>query len=555
MSIEALLQKAHAQGNTIFKNAKGVNEVSKHRAPFADAAAEMAREAHEQSEQIIQVASTSRETLAESEVIIKRMLSITSAVEGGSALTSDVEALIASFGDCSLRIDILAGSIAKTAQSIDLVSIIARVEAARTLGCTASFTVVADQVKNLAENTAENSRLIRGSVVSLQTTATELANRIRQLRNHMATARENSGNTRGCLEQIQLIIDQTSRDADRTNKEARSQTRSMSEIGTHMHTLAEGVNSSINGSAANMKLISNALASLEKIDSITQDTDQAESADIASAVFDAFGQVEIVAGNAKKVNAASIMRVGTAEQATALSESAESTVLAGDQRSIVAGEALAMAMDLFQGALVTLGDVNDAADLIEYAIKVVGQFRESFLNIEKMAAQVGDISDKTNIVALNATIEASRAADMGRGFAVVAAEVNLLAASAGQCAREIDELVIELSGLSDRINLSMNKLNDDIHQLSKDGEQVRLKSEQLASILTQARDSIDLVQNLLHLQTTSMQEVRKKSLALGSDAKVAVKGSANNVSLCLAMLETLNQLNNAVVSAEQRHAS
>ncbi len=544
-----LQQDAHGLGSTILSNAQNVNKVSTHRAPFAKAATDMARDAYQQSEQIMELASANQQSISESTAMVREIINMAAAVEDGATLTDDVERSIVSFGHCFLKINNLAGNIAKTAQSIDLVSLIARVEAARTIGSDNSFTVVADQVKSLAENSDTYAKLIRDTVLKLQSTANDLAERVHALRDHMSIASDRSNKTRDYFSEILTIVDDTALDAELIQTEAASQIRFMSGIDKHMQTLSDGVTASIKGSAVNMELISSALQLVKSSRSVENTTPRANES-----IIEATKLVQQVAGNAAKVKTASISRANTAEQACLLSEKAETAAQNGDQRCTGGQKSLATATRLLGKTLTLLGDVEDAARLVTNATLMIDEFRDSFSRIEEMAANVGEISNKTNMVALNATIEASRAGDRGRGFAVVAAEVNDLAASAGSYAREIDNLVLELSVLSDGINLTMKNLSDGIGQLSRDGKQAREKTDALEAILKHASESTGLIQNLLHKQIDSMREVREKSEALGSDARVAVNGSANNISLCHEMLSTLSELQSEPLVPDQKAA-
>lgn len=65
---------------------------------------------------------------------------------------------------------------------------------------------------------------------------------------------------------------------------------------------------------------------------------------------------------------------------------------------------------------------------------------------DKIIRSVNDIASQTKILGINATIEAARAGEQGRGFAVVAEEVQKLANSSVNFAKEINKLLAQING-------------------------------------------------------------------------------------------------------------
>lgn len=87
-------------------------------------------------------------------------------------------------------------------------------------------------------------------------------------------------------------------------------------------------------------------------------------------------------------------------------------------------------------------DVLDNASLAaDRADRAAGGVETASAEIDKMVADIEDVSFRTNLLALNAAVEAARAGEKGAGFAVVADEVRMLAQMTQKTSRDIRNLV------------------------------------------------------------------------------------------------------------------
>lgn len=96
------------------------------------------------------------------------------------------------------------------------------------------------------------------------------------------------------------------------------------------------------------------------------------------------------------------------------------------------------------------GATNKASD--EVADSVM-ETNNAVQKISEAATIIASIAEQTNLLSLNASIEAARAGEAGKGFAVVAQEVKKLAA--------------DMRTSSERINVSIGKLQDTFEEIAK----------------------------------------------------------------------------------------
>jgi methyl-accepting chemotaxis protein len=95
--------------------------------------------------------------------------------------------------------------------------------------------------------------------------------------------------------------------------------------------------------------------------------------------------------------------------------------------------------------------------LIQEASGAINRLNEMTQKIENIVGVITSIASQTNLLALNAAIEAARAGEAGKGFAVVSDEIRKLAESSSTSAREITEIIHEITNQTDYANNKMNE--------------------------------------------------------------------------------------------------
>ena len=156
---------------------------------------------------------------------------------------------------------------------------------------------------------------------------------------------------------------------------------------------------------------------------------------------------------------------------------------------------------------------------------ILSHSTNSIKSVEEYQKKMGDIvliisnvASQTNLLAMNASIEAAHAGEKGRGFSVVAKEIKKLAESSGRSAKEIGELINEMSGkITESSDLTKNveKILFDIT------EYVSLSYKSISNISFSMDEFLNKVRLLL-------EEIRELVLITESINKSAADG--NNLS-------------------------
>lgn len=156
----------------------------------------------------------------------------------------------------------------------------------------------------------------------------------------------------------------------------------------------------------------------------------------------------------------------------------------GDKCKIIDSQGALLIMSLVKQDMKTLQKLSNQMDVIHktssivqnqlnsisVSIETIHDISDKLLSSTKNSSEHIDQSDKiihyvnsiakqTKILGINATIEAARAGEHGKGFSIVANEVQKLANSSENFAKEINSILLQLSNEIKIVNNEVSRLD------------------------------------------------------------------------------------------------
>jgi methyl-accepting chemotaxis protein len=178
----------------------------------------------------------------------------------------------------------------------------------------------------------------------------------------------------------------------------------------------------------------------------------------------------------------------------------------------------------------------------------VQKLAKASLKISKAIDLIRKIALQTNVLAVNASIEAARAGEEGMGFTVVAEEVQSLATQSAKIATDIEKLVLEIQGETNKVIKVMDQSNQEMMTGSKLMTETRLSLQQI----TEASKEIDLfIEDINKVATQQSQNSQAVTNTMEKIVAIAKKTSVSATDVSTSFKDLLQVTENLEASMNQ----
>lgn len=193
----------------------------------------------------------------------------------------------------------------------------------------------------------------------------------------------------------------------------------------------------------------------------------------------------------------------------------------------------------------SMKEINNQMRETVYLMKTVN---DSSKQISEIVELLSDIAEATAILALNATVQAAKAGEAGKGFKIVADEIQSLADSSGEKARNVGALISSaqtaIQAMENAVSKTTNEVGKGVALSEKAGQslsEITQVSYNLASIVRSISE--DAQENAI--LSTKVEENMKEILEKTKENQQSTQKTASSIA---EISEISNELGNSVQS-------
>ncbi|MCS6959874.1 MAG: methyl-accepting chemotaxis protein [Pseudanabaenaceae cyanobacterium SKYGB_i_bin29] len=142
---------------------------------------------------------------------------------------------------------------------------------------------------------------------------------------------------------------------------------------------------------------------------------------------------------------------------------------------------------------VTLAGIVNIRKTVEESTRKVKRLGEASQEISKIVGLISGVASRTNYLAINASLAAAKAGEAGKEFALIADEIRQLADRVARSSREIEQIVLQIQGETNNVQLVMDKGTEQVIDGMRRAEQA---TQALNDIITVSQQIDNLVRSI-----------------------------------------------------------
>jgi methyl-accepting chemotaxis protein len=459
-------------------------------------------------------------------------------VSTAAAANTESAKMIGELERQSQEIGKIVNAVARIADQTNLLALNAAIEAARAGEHGKGFAVVADEVRNLAEQSEKSARGIQDVVNEIQAQVKVVAGDAetagRQGREEVEKAKgitASLAEVERDLKEVQVGCEEITKNAVSTLAGAQSYLKGAEEVAAASEEASSGCEESLKAvqeqakAYAEMGQAATSLAAMA--DALRSSTNaQKSSEEMAAAAEQLSANTEEVKAAAtqistaiEQINKAATLQANACEKSLALGKELDEAARAMRERAKVGGEKCVQCKDLLGKNKVSVDslvvNVSKGAERSAASARNVMELSERTRRIDKIVDAIVMVTVQTNMLAVNGNVEAARAGDFGRGFSVVAGDIRSLANESSENADRIKDMV---KAMQTQINRVAGDIEQSGRSAMSEAERAKVSA---ASLETIARDMDVVVTGVLEISRGADESIRALQEAAGASQQIS----------------------------------
>lgn len=458
--------------------------------------------------------------------------------------------------------------VSEISERTSLLSLNAALEAARAGDHGRGFSIVADEVRALAEGSETNAKQVQSLTAEIASSVRSVAERIRAASAAAAAesaaaqtvaakldaARSDIANLSESAQQILLgaiEADAAAREAQRGAEQVASAAEEQSAAVAEAQQAVQQQNTSLEQSHQAAEELSKMAERLDGANAGSVAEQVAASAEELSATVQELSGAanEILVAVEQIGRGAELQAAATLEADTAMGQIEKVAALAKDRAraavdrvktlQVLVGDGQETIERLAKGVTNSLQDTRAVLTLLT-------ELGEKIRRIEKIVNGVALVAVQINMLAVSGSIESTRAGDAGAGFATVSSDIRKLSQSAAENAeRGIDTVRAMQDQLTD--------LRRELDQIAATSESelarhltLAARLEAMVADLAAAQAASDAIASITDVIVASAAEIRRGTANIASAAEEASAASRQSASAAQQQSQAAEQLAAAV---------